>query len=340
MRTSVILITGANGEIGHGLITALHKKHQENIIALDLQPMDDSIRGYIREGLVGNILDKNLLEQINAEYEVSEIYHLAALLSTRAEFSPQMAHEVNVGGTINFLKLAIDQSGSRGKAVKFFFPSSIAVYGIGSLELKNKAGAVTEDAYLDPTTMYGCNKLYCEKLGTYYARFYRRLTAEYKPGLVDFRGIRFPGLISAHTVPSGGTSDYAPEMLHAAIKGEPYDCFVRPDARIPFMTMHDAVRSTLDLMSAPRENLNKLVYNVTAFSPTADELKTKITSLLPGSELDYKVTEKRQAIVDSWPADIDDSCARRDWGWQQDHDFDTAFEEYLFPRIKKHYGVD
>ncbi len=338
MRKRVILITGANGEIGHGLISSLHEKHQQNIVALDLQPMDADIRRSIREGITGNILDKNLLEQLNGEYAICEIYHLAALLSTRAEFSPQMAHEVNVSGTLNLLELAVKQSRSQGYPVKFFFPSSIAVYGMESLSVKRDTDPVKEDEYCNPETMYGCNKLYCEKLGNYYSRHYQRLTAEYSPGLVDFRSIRFPGLISAITIPTGGTSDYAPEMIHAAVKGKPYHCFVRPDTTIPFMTMPDAIRSILDLMNAPAEALTRKVYNITAFNPSAEDFVRKIISYYPHADIDYKVNEKRQSIVDSWPAAVDDSIARRDWDWLPRHDFDSAFEDYLIPGIQAHYG--
>ena len=129
MRKSAILITGANGEMGHGLITALHQKKNVNIVALDLNPLDGSISALVNEELMGNILDQSLIEQLNGEYEFDTIYHLAAILSTRAEFSPQSAHDVNVGGTLNLLNLALEQGRSQGRSVKFFFPSSIAVYG-------------------------------------------------------------------------------------------------------------------------------------------------------------------------------------------------------------------
>lgn len=338
MRKRAILITGANGEIGHGLISSLHQKHEQNIIALDLQPMDPKITGYLKEGIVGNILDKNLLEQINGEYAITEIYHLAALLSTRAEFSPQMAHEVNVGGTINLLELAVKQSRSQGQAVKYFFPSSIAVYGFTSLNDKNLNPILKEDEYCDPQTMYGCNKLYCEKLGIYYSHHYQRLAAEFIPGLVDFRSIRFPGLISASTIPTGGTSDYAPEMIHAAVQGKPYSCFVRPDTVIPFMTMPDAIKSILSLMDADKQGLSRLVYNITAFHPSAKEFFNKILDYFPNADVDYVINKKRQAIVDSWPAEVDDSIARADWGWKPDYDFQSSFESYLIPKIKSHYG--
>src|SRR4029078_1968053 len=161
----------------------------------------------------------------------------AALLSTRSEFTPVTAHQVNVEGTLALLEFAQHQAQSQGQPVVFVYPSSIAAYGLPDLETKMKAGRIREDEFLHPTTMYGCNKLYCEMLGDYYARHYKQLAAETMAGKVDFRCVRFPGLISALTVPSGGTSDYAPEMIHAAAQGEPYACFVRPDTRIAFIAM-------------------------------------------------------------------------------------------------------
>ena len=189
MRKSAVLITGANGEMGRGLITALHKKNNVNIVALDLNPLDGSISNFANEEIIGNILDQGLIEQLNGEYEFDTIYHLAALLSTRAEFSPRAAHDVNVGGTLNLLNLAIEQGRSQVKAVKFFFPSSIAVYGFSGINEKNTAGAISEDSFRNPTTMYGCNKLYCEKLGTYFSRYAKEVAN------FDFRSIRFSGII-------------------------------------------------------------------------------------------------------------------------------------------------
>ncbi len=173
------------------------------------------------------------------------VFHLAALLSTRGEFTPTTAHQVNVEGMLRMLEFAQKEGESHGRPVVFLYPSSIAAYGMADLETKARAGKVREDDWNVPTTMYGCNKLYCEHLGRYYARYYKQLAAEPLSGKVDFRCVRFPGLISAVTVPSGGTSDYAPEMLHAAAQGTPYACFVRPDTRIPFMTMPDGVEALL-----------------------------------------------------------------------------------------------
>jgi nucleoside-diphosphate-sugar epimerase len=338
MRTKAILITGANGEVGHGLIRYLAERgNMPPIIVLDIRGLDDAIRPYVWETKVGDILDTALLDTLINEYEIDTIYHLAALLSTHSEFNPEQAHRVNVQGTVNLLRMAAEQSRLRGEDVKFMFPSSIAIYGLPDLETKAAAGAVNEDLYNTPTTMYGCNKLYCEHLGRYYAFHYRQLAVSDEPHHVDFRAVRFPGLISALTMPTGGTSDYAPEMLHAAAAGKPYACFVRPDSRIPFMTMPDAIKALLSLAQAPAEQLKRRVYNVTSFSPTAAELRDITASAFSSAQIRFEPHQKRQAIVDSWPADVDDAAARADWGWQPDYDLRAAFDDYLIPTIAERY---
>ena len=338
MRKSAILITGANGEMGHGLIAALHQKNNINIVALDLNPLDDTISVLANEELIGNILDQGLIEQLNGEYEFDTIYHLAALLSTRAEFSPRAAHDVNVGGTLNLLNLAIEQGRSQGNAVKFFFPSSIAVYGFSGLDEKNAAGAIKEDSHRNPTTMYGCNKLYCEHLGNYYTNNYQRLGAEKHQRYIDFRSIRFPGIISSKTIPTGGTSDYIPEMLHAAAKGEAYNCFVREDTQIPFMTMPDAICAITTLMDAPEANISRTVYNIRSFAPSAEEFRKKVLEYYPEAKIDYEISEKRQKMVDSWPADTDDSMAKNDWNWIPVHELDSGMKDYLVPDLQLMYN--
>jgi len=337
MRKEVVLITGANGEIGHGLISYLAEKKETYVIALDVQPLDDSLSGNVERFILGDILDNMLLGRLVAEYEIRTIYHLASILSTKAEYNPETAHKINVEGTINLLRLAVEQSSWQGKPVKFLYPSSIAAYGLPDLETKKKSGKLAECDYCQPTTMYGCNKLYCEYLGSYYARYYRRLAADRPQNPVDFRCIRFPGLISAATIPTGGTSDYGPEMLHHAAKGEPYSCFVRPDTRLPFMVMPDAVKALINLESAPFENLHQLVYNITSFSPSADDFYQIILNEFPDAKITFEPHLSRQAIVDSWPADVDDSAARRDWEWSPDYDQERAFSEYLIPAIKLRY---
>ena len=339
MRKKVILITGASGEIGQALIMHLAKHGESGILALDIRPLPPALAARCQTALVGDILDTRLFERLVSEYEIQAIYHLAALLSTRSEFTPEAAHRINVQGTLNLLHLAIEQSRWQGRSVKFLFPSSIAAYGLPDLATKDQEGAIKEHRWNRPSTMYGCNKLYCEHLGRYYARHYRQLATDPEPHGVDFRAIRFPGLISAVTLPSGGTSDYAPEMLHHAAQQKPYACFVRPDTRIPFMAMPDAVNALLKLSAAPRENLVHLVYNVGSFSLSAEAVRRLVLAAFPKAAVTFTPDLKRQQIVDSWPADVDDSNARRDWNWRPQFDVSEAFEAYLVPNIVKRYAA-
>jgi nucleoside-diphosphate-sugar epimerase len=333
-----VLITGASGEIGHGLIARLAESDPGRpVVTLDLNPLHPELALKVRQQYLGSILETQLLERVIAEYEVDRVYHLAALLSTRSEFSPALAHKVNVEGTLNLLEFAQKQGESHGRPVVFFYPSSIAAFGLPGPAAKATAGKIREDDFNFPTTMYGANKLYCEHLGRYYSQHYKQLAAETLSGKVDFRCIRFPGLISAETVPSGGTSDYAPEMIHAAAAGKPYNCFVRPDTRIPFMAMPDAVDAILRLMAARKDQLTRSVYNIGAFAPSAAEVETEVRAAFPTATIGTQVDTKRQGIVDSWPADVDDSAARRDWGHAPAYDFATAFHNYLIPRIRKRY---
>src|SRR6185436_1032928 len=167
---------------------------------------------------------------------------------------------------------------------------------------------------------------------------YKQLAADAASRRVDFRCVRFPGLISAVTVPSGGTSDYAPEMIHAAARGEPYACFVRPDTTIPFMAMPDAIEALLTLSAVPVEKLTRTAYNVAAFSRSAADIRDVVVKAFPKASIAFTVDPKRQAIVDSWPADVDDSAARADWGFSPAHDFSRAFDEYLIPTIRQRYA--
>ncbi|MFN2445333.1 MAG: NAD-dependent epimerase/dehydratase family protein [Vicinamibacterales bacterium] len=337
MRKPVVLITGAGGEIGHGLIERLAREGRQSIITLDLNPLDAPLGRLVRREFTGSIVEAALLDRILSEFEVETVFHLAALLSTRAEFTPMTAHQVNVEGTLKLLEFAQREAESHGRPVTFLYPSSIAAYGLPDREAKRRAGRVAEDEFNTPRTMYGCNKLYCEHLGRYYGRFYKQLSADPHAGRVDFRAVRFPGLISASTVPSGGTSDYAPEMIHAAATGEPYACFVRPDTRIPFMAMPDGVAALLTLAAAPRERLSRTAYNLTAFNPSAEEIRAEVCRAFPDAQITWSIDVKRQSIVDSWPEDVDDAAARRDWGFTPTYDFDRAFHDYLIPTIRARY---
>ncbi len=339
MRTSSVLVTGANGEIGHGLITRLAETRR-SIVTIDIAPLEPALARLVRREFTGSITDTGLLERVLSEFEIDLVFHLAALLSTRSEFTPISAHEVNVEGTLNLLEFSHHEGESHGRPVVFLYPSSIAAYGLPDLETKMRAKRVREDEWNTPTTMYGCNKLYCEHLGRYYACHYKQLAAESTARRVDFRCVRFPGLISALTVPSGGTSDYAPEMIHSAARGEPYACFVRPDTRIPFMAMPDAIEALLRLASVPRARLTRTAYNVMAFNPTAEEICDVVTRWFPHASMTWDVDVKRQRIVDSWPAEVDDTAARRDWGFAPRYDFARAFDEYLFPTIRERYRTN
>jgi threonine 3-dehydrogenase len=339
IRKPVVLITGAGGEIGHGLIAHLAAQGRQPVITLDVNPLEPTLARMVQREFTGSIMDKSLLERVLSEFEVETVYHLAALLSTRSEFTPVTAHQVNVEGTLNLLEFSQHEAESHGRPVTFLYPSSIAAYGLPDLAAKQRAGKVKEDDYNTPSTMYGANKLYCEQLGRYYAKFYKQLAAEPQSGRVDFRGVRFPGLISALTVPSGGTSDYAPEMIHAAAKGDAYACFVRPDTRIPFMAMPDGISALLALASAPKASLTRTAYNLSAFSASAEEVRAEVLRAFPKAEISWENDRKRQGIVDSWPEDVDDTAARRDWGFAPAYEFERAFRDYLIPTIRKRYAT-
>lgn len=338
MSKPVVLVTGANGEIGRSLLERMHTDGRYRVVTVDLTPLPEKYRGFCLETYAGNIMDRYLLDQVAAHHEIEVVFHLAALLSTRGERDPELAHQVNVEGTLHLLRMAQNQSGRLGRPVRFIFPSSIAVYGMADLATKTKAGRVKEEEHNVPITMYGCNKLYCEHLGRYFTSYFRQLGALSSAARLDFRSIRFPGLISAETAPTGGTSDFGPEMLHAAAQGMPYKSFVGPHAKIPFMAMPDAVRSLVQLLEADRNKLTQSVYNVSGFSVSAGEIAERVKKAFPNANITFEPDAVRSKIVDSWPEDIADTQARADWGWAPAYDFDRAFEEYLVPNIRKRYA--
>ncbi|MCB9918223.1 MAG: NAD-dependent epimerase/dehydratase family protein [Planctomycetes bacterium] len=337
LRKPVTLITGAGGEIGHGLVEHLLEHGDHELLCLDLRPLGPEFEKDGVHGVAGNILDKELWARLVTEYEIRAIYHLAALLSTRAEYSPEQGHRVNVDGTLILLELAVTEARYQARSIPFLFPSSIAAYGLPDRATKERAGRVREIDHNFPTTMYGCNKLYCEHLGRYYSEHFQQLTAERGKSGVDFRSLRFPGLISAKTVPTGGTSDYAPEMLHHAAQGTPYPCFVDEGARLPFMAMPDAIRSLTMLASAPVEALRQRVYNVGSFSFRADDFRARVLAAFPDAQITFEPDTARNGIVATWPADVDDTPAREQWGWKPEYDLDRALDEYLIPEVRARY---
>ena len=328
-RKKIILITGANGEIGRNLIEYLSKTDSQIIVSLDLQPLQDVSK--LHRHITGSILDKALIDDIHSEYEINTIYHLAAMLSTKSEFSPFNANQVNVNGTLNLIDLAIKQAIMKQSPIKFFFPSSVAVYGLNS---KNTSPIKEEDS-LSPKTIYGMNKLYCEQLGVYFSNSYHRLAKDYSADLLDFRAIRFPGLISVTTSPSGGTSDYIPEMLHSVANGEKsYNCFVNSNTQLPFMIMPDAIDAIYKLMSVQKSYLKHQIYNISSFNPTVKEFYEKLLIYFNDFEITHDVDIERQKMVDSWPSEVDCSKALYDWGWESKYDLNSAFSEYFIPYLK------
>ncbi len=310
-----------------------------SITGFDLRRPSAEIEALCARVQEGDISNAQMVQALGEKASFDMIFHLAGILSSGGEKAPLKAHEVNVTGSLNILELARVQSEQRGSPVTVIFTSTIAAYGIGSILEKKKAGRIDETQFLNPITMYGANKLYCESLGRYYSENFGML--EGKNGRVrpDFRAVRFPGLLSAHTLPTGGTSDYAPEMVHAVAQGKPYTCFVRPDARIPFMMMPDAIRAIVMLSQADGARLKQRVYNVAGFAPSATEIAGLLSQYFPNMQVSYEVHPARQAIVDSWPEDINDSAAQRDFGWAPRYTFEGGFAEYLLPAVCERYGV-
>ena len=335
MAEKTVLVTGACGEIGQALVQNLARQSGYRIVTADLAPLPDFILPLSAEHVQGDLVNKI---KIFYDYDFDLIFHLAASLSSKAEVATEEAHRINVEGTLQLLMLAAYRSEKYKKEVKFLFPSSIAAYGFPDLPAKQACGPVKEDEHNTPHTMYGCNKLYCEKLGMYYSRYngQRHLDPQ-PPVMCDFRAIRFPGLISAFTLPSGGTSDYGPDMLHAAAQGLPYACFVRPDTKISFMAMPDAIKALLMLAGAPRRNLSHVVYNIASFSLTAAEFRQRALQAFPQAQISFQPNPRRQGIVDSWPEEVDDTLARTEWSWQPDYDVDKFFDDYFIPEMKKRY---
>jgi threonine 3-dehydrogenase len=332
MEPRTALVTGSGGEMGHLLLPALKAAGYE-LVSVDLQPLAPELAASCKVSAVGSVVEPTLMADLFHDHRPEAVFHLAALLSSKAERDPDLAHEVNVTATLNLFRLCRERARESGRDVRFLFPSSIAVYGLPNAAVKAGAGALEEDEWNRPAGMYGCNKLYGEMVGSY---FTARARKDGTPGL-DFRAIRFPGLISAETLPSGGTSDYAPEMIHAAAQGHPYSCFVAADTRMPFMTMPDAVGAMMRLDAAPAERLTTRVYNIGAFSPSAAEIRDEVLAHFPDAQIVFEPVAWRQAIVDTWPADVDDAKARRDWGHAPAHRLTEAIADYLVPALQQRY---
>ena len=327
MLKKIILITGANGEMGNSLIRALNKQGIFNIVAIDLHALKYNFK--IDKFIQGSILDIGLLANINESYIVQSIYHLAAILSTDAENNPSLANDVNINGTANMLELCNQQAKKQHSMIQFFFPSSIAVYNASNQKLIKVKESHNDNL---PITNYGRAKLKCEKLGV-------NMHNNSKVAGTDFRSIRFPGIISGTSMPCGGTSDYAPEMIHYAAQNKTYHCYVHSDRQLPFITMPDAINAILKIMKHEQSKLTQNVYNVTSFNPSVEDFYDKIKEYFLNFRLVYEIDFKREQIVDSWPNNIDDSYARNDWGWLPKHDLNSAFKDYLIPKMHEKYNL-
>lgn len=292
-----ILITGATGQIGSELTLALRDIYgQEQVVASGRKhPPSTAIR---ESGpfVYLDVTDSRGLAELVASHKIDTIYHLASLLSAVAEAHPQRAWQVNMDGLTNVLEVA------RKQGCRVFFPSSIGVFGPTT-----PPDHTPQDTIQQPTSIYGITKLSGELLCNYY----------YKRFGVDCRGVRYPGLISHVTRPGGGTTDYAVEIFYAALSGVPYTCFLGPDTRLDMMYMPDAIRAAVTLMETEGSRLShRNGYNITAMSFSPEELATAIRKHIPTFIMRYEVDPVRQAIADSWPRSMDDSAARREWGWQ------------------------
>lgn len=300
--TTKILIIGACGQIGTELTTLLRLQYGvENVVASDIRKLNNDI---VNTGIfeVVNALDYNQIEHLIEKYQITDVYLMAALLSATAEKNPAFAWDLNMNSLFHVLNLA-----KAGKIKKIFWPSSIAVFGPTTPRENTPQYTIME-----PTTVYGISKQTGERWCEYYHHQYG----------VDVRSIRYPGLISWTSEPGGGTTDYAVDIYHKALEDGKYECFLRDDSKLPMMYMEDAIRATIEIMQADAEAIKiRSSYNLAGISFTPAEIAAEIAKHIPDFTISYN-PDFRQKIADSWPASIDDSRARTDWGWN--HRYDLA----------------
>ncbi|MGX1751988.1 NAD-dependent epimerase/dehydratase family protein [Sphingobacterium sp. NPDC055346] len=305
----VILMIGANGQIGSELAAALRIKFgNENVITSDIREPKEIAEGEIFETL--NVLDKEAIKALILKYKPTQIYLLAAMLSATGEQYPQKAWDLNMNGLLNVLDLAVELG-----IKKIFWPSSIAVFGPHSPKENTPQYCV-----MDPNSIYGISKLAGERLCEYYHNKY---------GL-DIRSVRYPGIISWRTEPGGGTTDYAVHIFFEAIRQGKYTSFLNAGTELPMLYMDDAVRGTIELMDAPSVGLTiRSSYNLAGVSFTPTEIAEEIKKILPNFEISYSDNDPRQAIADSWPKSINDDQARADWGWKPTFDLAGMAQDML-----------
>lgn len=310
-----ILITGASGQIGSVLTLELQKKWGiENVIATDLHS-NSKLKGNYESLDVTNLTN---LQKIVTKYKITQIYHLAAILSANGEKAPLKTWDINMEALFNVLEVSRLQN-----VEKVFFPSSIAVFG-NNIDKEN----TSQFENLTPTTVYGISKVAGENWANYYYEKY---------GL-DVRSIRFPGVVSHQSLPGGGTTDYAVDIYHKAIKKESFRCFLSKTTKLPMIFIDDVIRATLELMDAPTENISvRTSYNLSGMSFTPNEVYNSIIKTFPDFKIEY-CPDFRQDIADSWPKSIDDSVARKDWGWKPEFNLDEMSKE-MINKLEENYLV-
>lgn len=304
-----ILITGVNGQIGSELREQLVQLHgSENIVGVDLQEPENYDENVFGPLAIQDVTDRQGMERLIDKHHIDTVFHLVGILSAKGERNPELAWNVNVISLKHILDFA------KEKKLRVFWPSSIAVFGPTSPKENTP-----QQTILEPTSMYGVTKVTGELLCNYYFHKYN----------VDVRSLRFPGLISYKTPPGGGTTDYAVEIFYEAIRHRDYTCFLREDTVLPMMYMPDAIRAILLLMAAPAENLSiRTSYNLTAISFAVTELAEEIKKHFPDFQL-LADPDERQKIAETWPKSIDDSTARKDWGWRHEYDLAAMTRDML-----------
>ena len=315
MNENIVLVIGANGQLGSVLIKELQKIHgKHKVIASDIYS-DPNFDGVFE---LLDATDIAAIKGIVTTYSVTHIYHLAAILSAKGEENPLRTWDLNMKMMLNVFEVA------RLAAInKVFFPSSIAVFG-DKAPLEN----TPQSAFLNPATVYGISKAAGENWAQYYFANY---------GL-DIRSIRYPGVIGYQSMPGGGTTDYAVDIYHSAIKKEKYDCFFSADTKLPMIFMEDAIRATIELMQAPKENIKtRTAYNLGSMSFNPSEISTEIKKVYPTFEVEYH-PDFRQAIADKWPKSIDDSEAKNDWNWAPKYNL-QSMTALMLEKLEEKYNT-
>lgn len=303
-----ILVTGALGQLGTELVAGLQSKFGiDNVVFTDIHP---PLNEKLEDGFsILDVLDKKALIRITEKYKITQIYHLAAILSANAEKTPNLAWKINMDGLLNVLDVAKEHN-----VKKVYWPSSIAVFGPDTP--KNNT---PQNTIMNPNTIYGVTKVAGEKICAYYSEKYD----------MDIRSLRYPGLIGHKSLPGGGTTDYAVEIFHGALNAGTFTCPLSADSKLPMMFMPDAVRATIELMEADRKNLSvNTSYNLAGISFTPEEITESIRKSIPNFAITYQ-PDFREKIAESWPNTIDDSVARNDWKWKVAYHLDDISKEML-----------